>query len=289
MKSNANCDIIEVLIIVHTVTGITYKKKRRKHRMSIGTGTHRRRRRLTKAERKKLIVLGSAAAAVIVFAVLSIITAVMVHRRTLAYQITEISNDDILKANFTNADKLMIVAHPDDESIWGGGHLSEGGYLVVCITNGRNEERRNEFLKAVKASGNAPLILDYPDKVNGKRDDWGEVNDHIQNDVGLLTGYKKWKQIVTHNPEGEYGHIHHRMLNVIVTNSCEENGMADKLWYFGEYYTKSKLPDVKADLPEISAEALELKNTLMECYKSQSKCVDRFRHMAPYENWKKYK
>ena len=29
MKSNANCDIIEVLIIVHTVTGITYKKEKK--------------------------------------------------------------------------------------------------------------------------------------------------------------------------------------------------------------------------------------------------------------------
>jgi len=258
--------------------------------MSIGARTHRRRRRLTKADKKRLIILGTAAMAVIVFIVLSIITAVMVHRRTLAYQITEISNDDILKANIANAEKLMIVAHPDDESIWGGGHLiDDGGYLVVCVTNGRNDERRDEFIKAVKASGNAPMILEYPDKINGKRDDWSQVRGHIESDIRLLTGYKKWKQIVTHNPKGEYGHVHHQMLNQIVTNSCKDNGMEDNLWYFGEYYTKSKLPEASSGLTELPKETVELKNKLLDFYKTQAKCVDKFRHMAPYENWTKAK
>ena len=32
-------------------------------------------------------------------------------------------------------ESLMIVAHPDDETIWGGSHLLKGHYLVVCLTN----------------------------------------------------------------------------------------------------------------------------------------------------------
>lgn len=35
-------------------------------------------------------------------------------------------------------DSLMVVAHPDDETIWGGAHLLKGKYVVVCITNGNN-------------------------------------------------------------------------------------------------------------------------------------------------------
>ena len=31
-------------------------------------------------------------------------------------------------------DRLMIVAHPDDESLWGGAHLAKDRYLVVCLT-----------------------------------------------------------------------------------------------------------------------------------------------------------
>ena len=33
-------------------------------------------------------------------------------------------------------ESLMIVAHPDDETIWGGSHLINGNYTVLCITNG---------------------------------------------------------------------------------------------------------------------------------------------------------
>lgn len=37
---------------------------------------------------------------------------------------------------------LMIVAHPDDETIWGGSHLINGNYTVLCITNGNNKKRK---------------------------------------------------------------------------------------------------------------------------------------------------
>ncbi|HDR7646817.1 TPA: PIG-L family deacetylase [Bacillus mycoides] len=34
-------------------------------------------------------------------------------------------------------DKLMIVAHPDDESIfWGAALINENGWKVICLTNG---------------------------------------------------------------------------------------------------------------------------------------------------------
>ena len=39
----------------------------------------------------------------------------------------------IEKINLTNVNKLMIVSHPGDESVWGGVHLLTDNYLVVCI------------------------------------------------------------------------------------------------------------------------------------------------------------
>ena len=39
-------------------------------------------------------------------------------------------------------ESLMIVAHPDDETIWGGSHLINGNYTVLCITNGNNKKRK---------------------------------------------------------------------------------------------------------------------------------------------------
>lgn len=256
--------------------------------MAVRSNLRRRKHRgITAAQRKKMVILGSAAAAAFLFTVLAIITAVFVHNRTKAYDISPLSDDIIMRSNKANAEKLMIVAHPDDETLWGGGHLLDGGYLVVCITNGRNEARHEEFIKAVNASGNAALILEYPDKVNGKRDNWSEVWERLESDIRLLTGYKKWKQIVTHNPEGEYGHMHHKMLSSIVTESCREAEIENNLWYFGEYFTKSKLPSVSGGMTQLPEEKMKLKEKMMDIYVTQKKCVDRFRHMAPYEEWTK--
>ena len=40
---------------------------------------------------------------------------------------------------------LMIVAHPDDETIWGGSHLINGNYTVLCITNGNNKKEKKNL------------------------------------------------------------------------------------------------------------------------------------------------
>ena len=48
----------------------------------------------------------------------------------------------------------MIVAHPDDESLFGGEALtSSGGWTVICVTNGTNEQRRREFIEAMNSIG----------------------------------------------------------------------------------------------------------------------------------------
>lgn len=106
-----------------------------------------------------------------------------------------------------NCNKLMIVAHPDDESLWGGGHLLDKGYFVVCLTNGNNTVRRSEFYAALKEYGCQGIMFSYPDLERGKRSDWSNYSDIIAKDLNILLTYKRWDMIATHNPKGEYGHI----------------------------------------------------------------------------------
>ena len=70
-------------------------------------------------------------------------------------------------------ESLMIVAHPDDETIFGGGHLQEKNYLVVCLTNGNHPTRKKDLQHLIKQTGNQGLIFDYPDKTNGKKEIYG--------------------------------------------------------------------------------------------------------------------
>ena len=58
-----------------------------------------------------------------------------------------ISNYTLNNHNASQYKKLMIVAHPDDETLWGGGKLFKDRYFVVCLTNGYHSRRANEFKK----------------------------------------------------------------------------------------------------------------------------------------------
>lgn len=179
-------------------------------------------------------------------------------------------------------DKLMIVAHPDDEMIWGGGHLLEGGYLVVCITNGENETRKAEFLKAVEKSGNIPLILSYPDKELGMRSRWIGYIDDITRDIQTILALKEWNIIVTHNLDGEYGHIHHKIVSALVTGQIDWT-KEGKFYYFGKYYNEKELSFL--ELEQLPENIQKEKEEILKLYSSQNFIWEKFGQMFPYENW----
>lgn len=200
-------------------------------------------------------------------------------------------NDRAQQASFRLDEELMkdikhvmIVAHPDDETLWAGNHLLNEHYLVVCITNGDHKTRRAEFEKAMKITKDYGVILNYPDNPNHVKNDWAKVKESIRKDIDYILNYKEYDTINTHNPEGEYGHIQHRFTSFMVTENCVKNERTDKLYYFGKYYEKKELHlNVKnALLPEQANEKEKLMGTV---YKSQGYAHRIFDHMVPYEKF----
>lgn len=192
--------------------------------------------------------------------------------------------------DLTDFDNVMIVAHPDDEMIWGGSHLIDDNYLVVCVTCGARVDRIQEFENVMEETGDKYIMLDYPDKTNGERDNWDTVYEDITADIEKILDMKDWKTIVTHNENGEYGHIHHKMTNKIVTSIYETKYFEkDNLYYFGKYYKKVDIDDVKEQLTEISEENYkEKKDIIYKYYTSQKSVADSLGHMFKYENFTKY-
>lgn len=184
-------------------------------------------------------------------------------------------------------DNIMIVAHPDDEVIWGGDHLLKEHYLVVCLTNGNNKIRSKEFQEVMEKSNSKGIILNYPDKTKGKRDSWKNVKKDIKKDIEYLLQLKKWKTIVTHNPNGEYGHKHHQMTSSMVTKICKKDKLTKNLFYFGHYHKKSRMYEVDKKTA-ITKKRLQKKNQLLDSYSSQQKVKDNLEHMFPYEQWIPY-
>ena len=209
--------------------------------------------------------------------------------RQKAYDVNPLTDIQIQKIrDNSKAKKLMVVAHPDDDVIWGGAHLMDGDSYVVCITNGRNDTRRPECEKMLEKSGNSGIILEYPDKVLGERDEWTYVWDKIKNDLERIMSCKKWELIVTHNKAGEYGHQHHKYSHTIVTEIYDRLSMTQPLYNFGTYYSPKKLPDHESEMTKVSQERFKYKDELVKVYESQENTVKKLWHMGPYEMWTQY-
>lgn len=198
-------------------------------------------------------------------------------------------DNDLSNIDLEKAKKLMIVAHPDDETLWGGAHLLEDDYLVVCITCGPNKTRRKEFEKVMKETGDQYIMLGYPDKVLGMRSNWKEEKNQIYSDLKQIIELKDWELIVTHNKDGEYGHIHHKKTHSIVLDVYNDLNKEYPLYFFGKYYTKGKLAKLDKKPDEIDPILYKEKvNNLIEIYKSQAFIKTTFNQMFPYEDWIKY-
>lgn len=179
--------------------------------------------------------------------------------------------------------KLMIVAHPDDETIWGGANLLKDDYVVVCVTCGVSDIRSEEFKKVMQITNDEYIMLGYPDKINGVISNWEYIYDSIESNLKNIINEGNYEKIVTHNPDGEYGHIHHKMISKMVT----ENADKDKLYYFGHYYKNSSLIPTNSKMIDKMYYDRKV-NDLIEIYKSQQFIKNSYNHMFPYENWIQY-
>lgn len=175
--------------------------------------------------------------------------------------------------------KLMIVAHPDDETIYGGGHLLTGDYTVVCITCGVVDYRVEEFKEVMDKTGDNYIMLGFVDRVNvtGPISNWSDEYNDIYNALHDIITSENWDMIITHNPDGEYGHRHHIMTSEMVTDITGKNN----LYYFGHWSyggrNESKISD--------NLYNKKMNELISVYYRSQAVALNYNYNMLPYENW----
>lgn len=174
-----------------------------------------------------------------------------------------------ISSNKKKFNKIMIVAHPDDELIFGGAELIKNkGYKVICITNQNNLQRRKEFIALMNDLKQGYEIFDHTDNMNMKN-----VKEKYKEYVEKILTTNKIEKIVTHNKKGEYGHNFHRAVHNMVNEICVKNKLDDKLYYF---HTGSKKIEDK-----LITQKLEL---MKKYYPSQYKVLERLNLQKSIEN-----
>lgn len=153
---------------------------------------------------------------------------------------------------------VVIVAHPDDETLWTGGTMlmhPESEWTVITLCRKSDPDRAPRFFKALKGLHAAGIMGDLDDGPEQTSLDTRKVQATI---LELLPS-DGFDLIITHSPCGEYTrHRRHEETAKAVKALWESKGLfAKELWMFayedggGKYVPRAiDDADFKVELPD---------------------------------------
>ena len=97
----------------------------------------------------------------------------------------------------------VIVAHPDDETLWAGGLLlshPEWSPFVVTLCRGEDPDRAPKFFKALERLGAKGIM----GKLDDGPDQFPLSSEHVEDTILSLLPKLEFDILLTHAPQGEY-------------------------------------------------------------------------------------
>lgn len=135
--------------------------------------------------------------------------------------------------NKNSKEVAVIVAHPDDETLWAGGTIlshPSWQWFIVCLCRGSDNNRAPRFLKTLHVLGSQGIIGDLDD---GPEQNPLDENELEQTILQLLPSIH-FDLIISHNPGGEYTrHVRHEEISKAVIKLWNKGKIsANELWTF---------------------------------------------------------
>ena len=139
----------------------------------------------------------------------------------------------------------LIVAHPDDETLWAGGTVlshPSWNWFIISLCRGSDNDRAPRFYKALKVLKSEGIM--------GDLDDGPEQNPLDEKATGRavldLLPPRHFDLIITHSPSGEYTkhRRHEEVSNAVIGLWKSRKISTNELWTFAyedgnkEYYPK---------------------------------------------------
>lgn len=127
----------------------------------------------------------------------------------------------------------VIVAHPDDETLWTGGTIlshPSWKWFIVCLCRGSDKDRAPKFLRTLLILGSDGIMGDLDDDPEQKPLD----ENVLEHAILQLLPVMHFDLIISHNPKGEYTrHVRHEETGKAVIKLWREGKIsANELWIF---------------------------------------------------------
>jgi len=133
---------------------------------------------------------------------------------------------------------LVIVAHPDDETIWMGGFLlnnyKKWDITIISLCRKNDKDRAFKFKKVCKILNAKCYMSDLEDE---------KLNDIYKEEViKRIKKYSKknYDYIFTHGKNGEYAHKRHIDINKAVTYMLNKKMILCKIFFLFSYIRNGK-------------------------------------------------
>jgi LmbE family N-acetylglucosaminyl deacetylase len=143
-----------------------------------------------------------------------------------------------MESPLTKKKALVIVAHPDDETIWMGGMIlgsKDIDWTIFSLCRGNDPIRAPRFKKACEYYNARGLMSDLEDEgILNIEKSLPEIKKRIIDNFAN----EKFEYIFTHNYNGEYGHERHSAVHLAIKELVKEKKIitCEKLFFFAYQY-----------------------------------------------------